>query len=85
MTCRSMNRAERREDYRDTDPDTVPQCLCALALPKFLAELVTLRKKFPVKRNLMIKADAPDAFRDAQVDPDEAHKTLLHSCRVGSD
>ena len=36
---------------RDTDPDTVPQCLCALALPKFLAELVTLRKKFPGKDN----------------------------------
>ena len=30
-----------------TDPDTVPQCLCAEALPKFLDELVTLRKKFP--------------------------------------
>ena len=29
---------------RDTDPDTVPQRLCALALPTFLDELVTLRK-----------------------------------------
>ena len=27
----------------DTDP---PQCMCAKALPKFLDELVTLRKKF---------------------------------------
>ena len=41
----------------DTDPDTVPQCLCAKALPKFLDELVTLRNKFPEKRILMTKAD----------------------------
>ena len=26
---------------RDTDPDTVPNCFCAQALPKFLDELVT--------------------------------------------
>ena len=26
---------------RDTDPDTVPKCFCAQALPKFLDELVT--------------------------------------------
>ena len=36
---------------RDTDPDTVPQSLCAQALPKFLDELVTLRKKVPSGRN----------------------------------
>ena len=29
---------------KDTDPGTVPQCLCALALPTFLDELVSLRK-----------------------------------------
>ena len=29
----------------DTDPDTVPQCLCAHALPTFLDKLVTLRKR----------------------------------------
>ena len=45
----------------DTDPDTVPQCLCAEALPKFLDKLVTLRKKFPEKRILMSKADVSDA------------------------
>ena len=28
---------EKRGGLKDTDPDTVPQCLCALALPKFLA------------------------------------------------
>ena len=28
----------------DTDTDSVPQCLCAEALPKLLAELVSLRK-----------------------------------------
>ena len=29
---------------RNTDPDTVPQCLCAQALPMVLDELFTLRK-----------------------------------------
>ena len=37
----------------DTDPDIVPQCLCAESLPKFLDELVTLRKKSLEKRILM--------------------------------
>ena len=37
----------------DTYLDTVPQCLCAEALPKFLDELVTSRKKFPEQRILM--------------------------------
>ena len=54
-----------------TDPDTVPQCLCAEELPKFLDERVTLRKKLPEKRILMSKADASDAFRNVRVDPDE--------------
>ena len=58
---------------RDTEPDTVPQCLCALALPKFLAELVTLRKKFPEKIILMSKAGVSEPFRNVRVDPDEAH------------
>ena len=31
----------------DTDPDAAPQFLCAEALPKFLTELVNLRKKYP--------------------------------------
>ena len=67
-----MCRAERRKE--DTDPDTVPQCLCAEALPKSLDEFLTLRKKFPEKRILMSKADVSDAFRNARVDPDKAHK-----------
>ena len=56
----------------DTGLDTVPQCLCAHALPKFLDELVTLRNKFPVERALMSKADVSDAFRNVRVDPDQA-------------
>ena len=57
----------------DTDPDTVPQCLCAHALPKVFDELVALRKKFPVERMLMCKADVADAFRNVRADPDHAH------------
>ena len=37
----------------DTDPDTVPQCLCADALPTFLTELVSLRRNYPDQRILM--------------------------------
>ena len=58
----------------DTDPDTVPQCLCADALPTFLTELVSLRRNYPDQRILMSKADVSDAFRSVRVDPDEAHK-----------
>ena len=57
----------------NTDPDTVPQCLCAHALSKFLDELVALRKKFPVERILMSKADVVDPFRNVRVHPDQAH------------
>ena len=56
----------------DTDPATVPQCLCAHALRKFLDELVALRKKFPVEKILMSKANVADAFRNVRVDPDQA-------------
>ena len=44
---RSRSRADgRKEDEvnRDTDPDTVTQCLLAQPLPNFLDKLVTLRK-----------------------------------------
>ena len=58
----------------DTDPDTVPQCLCAEALPKFLTELVKLRRKYPDQRILMSKADVSGAFQNVRVDPDKAHK-----------
>ena len=51
----------------------MPQCLCAEALPKFLEELVSQRKKYPTKRILMSKTDASDAFRNVRIDPDEAH------------
>ena len=66
---------------RNTDPDTEPQCLCALALPKFLAEPMALRKMFPEKRILMNKADVTDAFRNVRVDPDEAR---VFSYTIGS-
>ena len=70
-----QSREKKGGPNRDTDPDTVPQCLCAQALPKFLDELVTLRKKFRGERILMSKADMPDAFRNARVDPDQAHNS----------
>ena len=56
----------------DTGHDTIPQCLCAHALPKFLDELVALRMKFPVERILKSKVDVADAFRNVRVDPDQA-------------
>ena len=45
----------------------------AEALPKFLTELVSLRRKYPDQRILMRKADVSDAFRNVRLDPDEAH------------
>ena len=57
----------------DTDPDTVPPCLRAVALPKFLSEIVRLRQKYPEKRILMSKAHVSDAFRNVRVDPEQAH------------
>ena len=54
----------------NTDPDTVPQCLCAHALPRFLDELVTLRNSLQVERILMSEANESDAFRNVRVDPD---------------
>ena len=68
-----QNKATKYGLNADTDPDSVPQCLCAEALPKLLAELVSLRIKFPTKRILMSKADVSDAFRNVRIDPDEAH------------
>ena len=68
----------------DTDPDTVPECLCAEALPKVLDEHATLRKKFPEKSILISKADVSDAFRNVRVDPDKDHYFLLHCRRANS-
>ena len=64
---------EKRGLKTDADPDTVTQCLCAEALPKFLTKLVSLRRKYPEQRILISKADASDAFGNVRVDPDEAH------------
>lgn len=58
----------------ETDIKTVPPCLCAEALPKFLSELVSLRKKCPTKRLLMATTDVNDAFRNVRVDADKAQK-----------
>ena len=43
------NRETKGGRNGDTDPDIVPPCLCATALPKFLEELVSLRKS--IQRN----------------------------------
>ena len=67
------NRAKKGGANGDTDPDAVPRCLCAEALPKFLAEIVRLRQKYPEKRILLSKTDVSDAFRNVRVDPDQAH------------
>ena len=50
-----------------------PKGLCAHALPNLYDELMTLRKKFPVERIPMSKADVSDSFRNVWVDPDQAH------------
>ena len=67
--------SKRREGglNADTDPPPVPQCLCAEALPKFLTELVSLRRKCLDQRIQMSKADVSDAFQNVRVDLDEAH------------
>ena len=57
---------------RDTLKDEIPRCLCGKALPKFLAEITSLRVKYPDKRILMSKADVSDAFRNVRVAPDQA-------------
>ena len=68
-----QSRRKKGHLNRDSDPDTVPRCLCAHALPKVFYELVTPRKKFPVERILMSQADKSDAIRNQRVDPDQAH------------
>ena len=74
MTFPSRRRAKGKVGLNaDTDTDTIPQSLCAEALPKFLTELVSLREKYPNQRILMSKADVSDAFRNVRADPDEAH------------
>ena len=80
----AQNRKTKGGLNADSDSDSVPQCLCAEALPKFLAELVNLRKKYLIKRILMSKADVSDAFRNVRIDPDEAHTLLLHGRGIGS-
>ena len=57
----------------DTDSDSVPLCVCEVALPKVLAELVSLRNTYPNKRILMSKADVSDAFQNVRIDPGKAH------------
>lgn len=64
-----------RLNAKNKDPDTVPRCLCAEALPKSLTALAILRKIYPNERILMGKVDVSDAFRNVRVDPDEAHNS----------
>ena len=69
--------AEQREQRvlnGGIDPDTVPKSLCAEALPKFLDELVTLRKNFAEQSMMVSKADVSDAFRNVRVVPDNSHR-----------
>ena len=47
--------------------------MCAEALPNFLTELISLRRKYPDQRILVSKTDVSDAFRNVRVDPDEAN------------
>ena len=72
-----LSDAQSRENKgglnKDTDPITVPPCLCVLALPTFFDEVVSRRKKFPDKTILVSTADVSDAFRNVRVDPDKAH------------
>ena len=43
------------------------------SVPKYLDDLVPLRKKIHGETIVMSKADMPDAFRNVPVDPDQAH------------
>ena len=79
-----QSREKKEELNRDTDLDTVPQCVWALALPTFLAPFVKFTKKIPEKRILLSEAAVPDAFRNVRVDPNDAHMFMLHSRRAGS-
>lgn len=63
------HRATKGELDGDTDPDTVPPCPCAPALPRFLVEVVSLRPTYPDKHILIRKAGTPGAFRNDRVDP----------------
>ena len=63
---------------RDTLTDEVPQRLCGKALPNFLAELTSLRVKYPYKRTLMSKADVSDAFRNVRIASDPSAKLVLY-------
>lgn len=63
----------------DTNPDPVPQCLCAKAMPNFIAELVSMRRTYLKSRLLMSKAVVSDKFQNLYqiryigIDPEEAH------------
>ena len=59
---------------RDTLTQDIPRCLCGDALPKLLAEIVRLKIKYPLKRILISKADASDAFKNVRIAPEHANK-----------
>ena len=68
-----QNREKNGGLHGDTNPETVPRCLCAEALRKFPDELVILREKFAKMKLLMSKVDVSDAFRNAREDQHEAN------------
>lgn len=49
--------------YTDTEVNEVRPCLCALAFPKLLEEIVQLRKKYSCKRINLTTSHANEAFR----------------------
>lgn len=57
----------------DTDSNSETLRLCAEALPKLLAALLSLSNKYRTKRTLMSKAGVSDASQNVRVDSDEAH------------
>ena len=59
---------------KDTVMAEVPPCLCGEAMPTFLADLTSLRAKWPEKRILMAKADVASAFRNVRIAPEHASK-----------
>ena len=75
------NRGMKIGANADTDHGAVPRWLCAKALPKFLKEIVRLRKSFPTTRVLMSKTNVSDAFRNVRVNPYSLAQKLCYLVR----
>ena len=64
FSSKARNRKKKGGLNPDADSDSVPQCLCAKALPKFHVELVSLRKKYSTTRVLTSKTLACPALSE---------------------